>query len=336
MEIVNSSTIDFLPILAVAITGITLISFLLIICICRRKHQVMPAKDEEAALEHPQLQSSTPFVQEEQPRSIGEQEQPYKIIKYLEREISMPLPHEHQLEVQNKQVQQVYLNSRNEQIQQAHLNSRNELAQQAHLNSRNGQVQQQDFTDQGWQKEDIHEFVDKIVRLFSFQRIRGYQFAVVVLLPNREITSSFTLRTKTGVVTHPNEITNRDTPTFPPDNELGNFITARPDQHIIQRHAEVFLTRRISSLMKSCEQQMLQCQTIVLYTWLFPCNDCKNAIIQTLQKYAKKYRVIVIYTSKMKNMDKSEVSKITSELRGAQIDVKQENYGRRLKFLQPC
>ncbi len=178
-----------------------------------------------------------------------------------------------------------------------------------------------------WQNEDLHGFVDKSVELFKNQRTRGYQFAVLILLPSKNITRDFTLLAKTRIVTHPDEVTNRFSPTFPSKSDYCNFITARPS---CSTHAEIFLMNQVETLMRaySTQQYLPRCQTILLYTWLFPCDGCKRKIIQILQTYTNIYQVILVYTS---DMSEDKVRRSTSELEQTGIDVRKEKYDQLLK-----
>ncbi len=182
-------------------------------------------------------------------------------------------------------------------------------------------------------QREFHIFIQKIVELFKDQRQPGeYQFAVLILLPSQDISiRNLTLRTRTGVVTRPNEVTDRSSPIFPLRHDFCNFVTARPHEHT---HAEVFLTNHFIPLTRYCSaQQRLQCQTILLYTWLFPCDYCKRKILCTLQSCTRDYWVILAYTSKMKDMDEGHVRMSTHEFEQAGIDVRKEKYD---KFLPPA
>ena len=176
-----------------------------------------------------------------------------------------------------------------------------------------------------WQTE-LHEFVEHIILSFKRQRKRDkYQFAVLLLLPYRTIPRNLILQTRTGVVSPMDEVTNRNAPTFPPHDDRCNFITARPDG---LTHAEALLMPCVASLMTNYRaQKMPECDTILLFTWFFPCDNCKQKILRTLQSYTRDHRVILVYIKILyDSMDKGQVSKSTREFKQAGIEVIKETY----------
>ncbi len=203
---------------------------------------------------------------------------------------------------------------------------RSQSASSSHYRNRGQEFNIQAHTSQ----REFHKFIQKIVELFKDQRQLGeYQFAVLILLPSQDInTRNLTLRTRTGVVTRPNEVTDRSSPTFPSEHNFCNFITARPDG---PTHAEALLANHFARNYSA--QQRPQCQTILLYTWLFPCDYCKREILRIFKFYTRDYRVILVYTSTVKDMDEEEVTKSTRDFEQAGIDVRKEKYD---KFLPPA
>ena len=72
-------------------------------------------------------------------------------------------------------------------------------------------------------------------------------------------------------------------------------------------HAEVLVLEKLDTLlMKHFELQNQVVETIILYTWLLPCDrreskyrtDCKTEIIEKLGQLAEEKHVILVYTSK--------------------------------------
>ena len=168
----------------------------------------------------------------------------------------------------------------------------------------------------------LHALTQKIVWLFKDQRNpREYQFAVLILMPAQ---SGFILWNGTRLVSYPDEVTDRNKPTFPFHTNLCNFVVARPDGGT---HAEVALMKRFVPLLRSYNAQRIQeCRTILLYSWLFPCNYCKREIISTLGPHSESHNVLLIYTSTMKDMDSEQVTRSTRELVQSGVRVKQENF----------
>lgn len=126
--------------------------------------------------------------------------------------------------------------------------------------------------------------------------------AILFLLPDRDISENVKLDSSS-------ELTKDDdseSSTFPPDAELLNYIAAGsqgPD------HAETILLGKLDILMERFGED--KCKTIVLYTRSLPCDSrkdpsqksCKAAIIEKLGPLTKTKRVILVYTSKIKEED---------------------------------
>ena len=337
--------------------------------VCKKPHQssVSPASIEEACVEYVQSSNAHIFYQEEQSEcelnTLPSQDEFHKL-DLEQAHLKSWEKHQVWTNKRNKQVQHRvkhdgFIETSVQQLQQAAWTN-NQVQQQGKLHgqplqlarSENwSQVQQQDgfvvqSLQQSWTKnwvqqqedidgfvvqqqrmsekqEDLHGFVETVVQTFKHQRKHGYQFAVLLLLPHR-ISRKFVLLTQSGEAT---EATNCSYPSYPLEKDVCNFIVARPDNYI---HAEVLLLRQISSLMR---RNIEQCRTIVLYTWLFPCDNCKQEIINALKVYTKKYRVVLMYTSRMREMHDSEVMDITLELQKAGIEVRKETYDHKLERL---
>ena len=71
-------------------------------------------------------------------------------------------------------------------------------------------------------------------------------------------------------------------------------------------------------------------ETIVLYTWLLPCKECANKIIQAFEQLTK--QVLLVYTSRMQNVLDDEEEQIRDSLEAAGIVVRREEYG---EYLPP-
>ena len=169
-------------------------------------------------------------------------------------------------------------------------------------------------------------FIQHLVNTFKGQCVQGYQFAVLVLSPERYIT-----RENTGFKsTVPIALTDNTNPTHPPVEALGNYIVARPDG---PHHAEGLLMSRFHSVWERRLQNLCLCQSIVLYSWLFPCRYCAQEIVLTLGPYANSHQVIVVYTSVMRDMEQAKVERIIQHLESRGIRVIKMHYNRRLEEL---
>ena len=153
-------------------------------------------------------------------------------------------------------------------------------------------------------------FVDDAVRTFKDQRVRGYQFAVLVLSPEYQVT----LRNIPAYDT-----TDNTSPTHPFNSTLRDYIVARPIKR--KQHAEELLLERFDELLA---RNASSCRSIVLYTWFVPCEDCTRKIIHVLGQLT--YRVTVVYSSKMRNMIEEEERRNMSNLEAAGITVIKRRY----------
>ncbi len=171
------------------------------------------------------------------------------------------------------------------------------------------------------------QFIQNLVSTFEKQRKNHmYQFAVLFISPYQDINTDngiFQI-TKMGE-SGDYEATDSDCPTFPPDQDLGNYITARPDQ---PDHAETLLLDRFRALWARNWQA---CRTILLYTWLLPCNNCTKEIIRILGPCTSICQVIVVYTSTMRYMPVAQQRENIRKLKAAGIAVKKEGYDKRLE-----
>lgn len=166
-----------------------------------------------------------------------------------------------------------------------------------------------------------------MISLFEDQRMRS-QFAVLFLSPHQDINkdnTQFEIR-ELGKVHEPDhsEATDWRSATFPPDNKLGNYITARPGKHHHHHceHAEALLLDRFDYLRDKSGEA---CESIVLYTWFLPCEHCTEKIIDTLGLYTSNYQVTVVYTVVMNGLKETEKENI-DKLERADITVMQEDY----------
>ena len=182
------------------------------------------------------------------------------------------------------------------------------------------------YTQQIPEYRAFHLFIER----FKGQR-KKQQFAVLFLSSEKNL-AKMEFRTRYGMVSVLNPATNNDFATYPPDNNLCNFVTARPEG---QHHAEALLMRKFNRLMSSCrEQRMPPCQCIVLYTWLLPCEYCTRQILQTLASQTQHYKVILVYTTKMHDVSDENERDTVSTLKSNGISVRHKRYRNYLPSLE--
>ena len=176
--------------------------------------------------------------------------------------------------------------------------------------------------------DNLHTLTQTFVELFKHQRSKvkhRSQFAVVYLspIPLRDISVENTsFCTQEGVVSAPGDATEWTSPTFPPDDNCFNYMTARPTRNC---HAEVLLMEKFEELYGSYRRSSIfPCATIMLYSWLHPCLPCAEKIIDTLGECIRSTmcEVIVIYSCEQKGLKNKH--KICSLFEQAGIRLQQE------------
>lgn len=186
------------------------------------------------------------------------------------------------------------------------------------------------FTYRWMTKKCFSSLIKHTIRIFENQRLQRYEFAVLFLAPCKNFMAMricINFQTKReSVHNDPDLATNCQLPTFPQDDNLCNYVTARPEQ---RRHAEELLLDELSTLISNYS---LPCKSIVLYTWFLPCINCKDKIINTLSPYIRsEHQVILAYTIKMKDITDEESTLIVKDLEKAGITVKKVEYPQRLQ-----
>ena len=179
---------------------------------------------------------------------------------------------------------------------------------------------------------NFHILVQNIVQMFARQRQGGYEFGVLFLSSEEHFETHPYVEFSTATSQEP---TDKNLPTFPPDWNICNYVIARPDQRGRDTiHTEEQLMDKLDLLMSRYKSSGLPpCKSIVLYTWLLPCSQCTQRIIATLVSHIleERYKVILIYTSKMRDVSAMEAGRIVGDLRMAGITVIQEAYDERVQ-----
>ena len=174
-----------------------------------------------------------------------------------------------------------------------------------------------------------NQMVQRMVPLFEKQREKNYQFAVLYLSSERKLSIENTkFRTRLGEVIDSYEATDCSKSTFPQDDNLGNFIAGRPKA---QHHAEKKILNRFEKLWGCYNSSNSEpCHHIVLYTWMLPCNYCKDEIIRVLGPHSKECQITVVFTIIQKNVTIYDAVKIIRELQHEKVKVKIVKYGKKL------
>lgn len=111
---------------------------------------------------------------------------------------------------------------------------------------------------------------------------------------------------------------------FPTDDDLVNYIVARPDQRYSPPlHAEETLLDRFDTLKDRFPGS--QISTVLVYSWLMPCSGCTKLLIQKFKNCP--YKVIVAYNNDWtKAISDKENEENRNLLRRTGIDVYQIRY----------
>ena len=184
-------------------------------------------------------------------------------------------------------------------------------------------------------KVQFHDFIQTLVSLFEYQRMKNYQFAVLLLSAHLDINEENTkFETRCGEVCTSEEAANYTHPSFPPESMMSNYVVARPEGF----HAEKFLLDNFPILLNQYYSlHKMPCQHILLYSWMLPCTRCAWEMIQVLSSHTKLCRsrvtLTLVYTIIQKNMDTSQVQEVLNCFKLYGINVQRHGY---TKWLQPA
>ena len=84
-------------------------------------------------------------------------------------------------------------------------------------------------------------------------------------------------------------------PSFPRNAKLYNYVTARPNN---DDHAEMIIMKKFNLLVKAYGKSHSEdpIKYIILYTWLFPCEDCVSTIVSEMRRaYPKDSSKVFIF-----------------------------------------
>ncbi len=162
-----------------------------------------------------------------------------------------------------------------------------------------------------------------IIPNFNEQRIRGDQFAVLILLDCdlKDITST--------ILSPQYPMVDRKYPYYPHPQKQNNYLVARPDmQWYGTTHAEVMLIDNFDSLWRAYlwSHSGREPQHILLYSWIMPCKNCTKRIC-SLQPLSCK--ITVVYTidcRKGEGRDQIQTEENTKILNRAGVKVYKVGY----------
>ena len=189
---------------------------------------------------------------------------------------------------------------------------------------------------------NLESFIHNLFYQFKAQRWpRGFkksanQFCVLHISSIQsgvelEFASRFHSQTsKVNLFGNNDPLTSRDIPSFPLDKDLYNYITSRPTS---ERHAVELVIDKFEILY----QNYTTCNTkdkvriVILYSWLFPCQECIKKLIRTVRiphgeegvrLLDTACNVYLVYSRVIKS-EASTLSKLIEKLTTAGINVLQ-------------
>ncbi len=168
-----------------------------------------------------------------------------------------------------------------------------------------------------------------IIPNFSEQRIRGDQFAALILLDCQD------LKDITSTILSPQyPMVDCDNPYYPHPHspqQQNNYLVARPDKKWYgyrTTHAEVILIDNFDSLWRAYFQSHSgrEPQHILLYSWIMPCKYCTKRICSLQPLSCKKTVVYTIDCRKGEDRDQMQTEENTETLNRAGVKVYQVGY----------
>ena len=186
--------------------------------------------------------------------------------------------------------------------------------------------------------KNLEMFTHNLFYKFKFQRWLNWdkhsthnQFSVlhlssVVSEIELEFASKFhSMSSKKSNLANHHPLTDRESPTYPNDTELYNYVTSRPHG---ETHAEELIMDKFPLLCQNYMKVNRKVTYLVLYSWLFPCKDCTKKIIKTTRKpqgitntrFLETSDVYLVYTRVRKD-DSPHLSKMINNLTAAGINV---------------
>ena len=170
-----------------------------------------------------------------------------------------------------------------------------------------------------------HALVQILIDTFKHQRTAEYIYQFAVLFLSSDTVIKFRVRDHNGEICVPFQVTNNRYSIFPPDSQVYNYLTARPNGRAGYLHAEAQLMDKFKTLLGNFNvSNRHSYKFIVLFTWLLPCRYCAEKITTTLSGESPK--VSLFYVSKMEGVSEEEELEIVSNLKKSGLRVIHESY----------
>ena len=185
---------------------------------------------------------------------------------------------------------------------------------------------------------NFHNFIRRdVIDIFSQQRIRRDQFAVLLFIPQNVDLN--TIDTRVGFYTTDVEnercLTHASYPFWPKDPQnFGNFMVARPEPSWSQ-HAEEILLEHFPKIWETYQQREGEPpKYVILYSWTMPCSKrCTPKLISCItsnNKYTESTKFIVAYTIHWYREETSDIERSEKSLHDSGVIVERVAYDKPL------
>ena len=182
---------------------------------------------------------------------------------------------------------------------------------------------------------NFHNFITAtIIPSFEKQRLIGYQFAVLVLLSEKDF---YNICSTTFVPSNGGQPLVDNCHPLMPQNvfHYGNYITARPISNSCHSEEEIFgssINSHFSQLWSAyVKHNGSPPKCVLLYSWNLPCSRCTDVIIRSLNDSMYSCTsVIVAHTIFWRSESEDEHRINTGKLKKENITVEQVQYPERL------
>ena len=127
-------------------------------------------------------------------------------------------------------------------------------------------------------EKDIEQFIKRVIAAFEEQRVKS-QFATLILCSKEDYQSSFkSVRFSSNDLDKP--ILDYRKELMPQQYDMYKYLCARPSGKV---HAESILLKQLDNLLSGYQSKKYELPScIVLYSWITPCSDCTELIIDKL------------------------------------------------------
>ena len=168
----------------------------------------------------------------------------------------------------------------------------------------------------------FHSFIaQRVIPGFEGQRQQRYQFAVLLLIPERDLNNIHSMNFQPQD-NNQQPLVNNAYHYWPSPTHYRNYVAARPQGTL---HSEITLLQELPHLWEAFVANYRVIPSyVILYSWMMPCPDCTERICQTFQN--TNTSVIVAYTIDWKEIPDDDNEKSRNRLQASGIKVEKVKY----------